>query len=310
MIFGIGSCWMGQPISFRFSNHQKPNRMSQIKGKCIMVAQEKGHITETLRKGVEYQFSKSFVEKIKQHGYTIINPADPANPIRMKEETFNLYFQEVDPNALAEAKKEPAQQAAPEVKQEPAAEQEQPVSRPSIKPATTATPKTVAVAEHPKPMFIGMESLIDNMDMIESITFTPQKDNNLMVTVKVKPDLDFSVTGVPEKIMEDFPVMLKELFSIKAKVNTLNELIERRIELERQKELEAKKEKAAPAAKKSTATAAKKEEPKKEEPKKGTDKENTLFDQKNEKPTVESSEPEPLDQGGDGIDANDEEDWG
>lgn len=285
--------------------------MSKLKGKCILVAQEKGHVTETLKKGDEYLFTKVYVEKINQHGYVIINPADPANPIRMKEETFNLFFEEINDEddkqvqqeekgteKVVENKKPEKEEAVEEKKDKAAPENDAGKERKDflIKGPTP---------EISTPIFTGIEVIMENMDMIENIMFTPNVDKNLTVTVKIKPDLAFSVTGVPEKIVGNMPSMLNELFSVKGKVQALNELIERRIELEKKKELESKKEDA-----KNKASTAKKENVKK---KTSTDKKEEpkeLFD-KNEKAEDTKAEDTPKDEAKDVelFDADNKEDW-
>lgn len=271
--------------------------MTAIKGECVLVAQEKNHATEKFEKGKLYKFTKQIIPSLNQYGYIIINDDDPGKPLKMKEETFNLYFKEADPNS---SKKEENHEEDKEENQEPDSSKENKtspsISGPKKKSEEKIDGKTKIVKEKEvlnedvNPL-MSIASIVDHLDSIKSIQFIPRDDKNLTVVVNIHPDITFTDTGVPEKILRNFPEMIEGLFSLEAKIANLNDVIEERLEAEKSKLNETKASNTSSSKDKKTSTAKDASAKSKSKETSEKAKESDLFNQKQqEKKAAEKKE--------------------
>lgn len=260
--------------------------MTAIKGECVLVAQEKNHATEKFEKGKLYKFTKQIIPSLNQYGYIIINDDDPSKPLKMKEETFNLYFKEADPNSSENEEKRKEKR---EEDQEPDSLKENKtspsISGPKNKSEEKIDSKTKIIKEKEvlnedvNPL-MSIASIVNHLDLIKSIQFIPRDDKNLTVVVNIHPDITFTDTGIPEKILRKLPEMIEGLFSLESKIANLKDVIEERLEVEKSKLNETKasktsssKDKKAPTTKDASTKSKSKETSEKA-------KEGDLFNQK------------------------------
>ena len=219
--------------------------MAKIKGFCLLKkkSDDANAACNKLIVGKRYGFEKEEVPGIGM-GYTVI---DGATLVRLKQSSFDVYFEEIPQEAGQKPVEEKS--AVAEIK------------GPGIEKGAAVKPSGTAVIFD----LSGWESVCD---IIEKLTLTPSttqpKKIDLLITIK--PGIDVTMFGSAQEIMMNVLPQIKEFISIKAKVADLQALIEQKISLEKEavklaekkvadaKKPDVKKEDAVKTTTKTTAT--------------------------------------------------------
>lgn len=222
--------------------------MSKVKGICVLLkhSDDANAPVNKLTVGKQYGFEKELINAAIGYGYTVINGADP---LKLKQSSFDLYFKEVPAEAQAGNTEKKADTAikGPSTEKSNAGAEE-------LKPRVLTTGQPVA---------FDLSSWKSVSDIINFITLTPspvQKDK-IDVLISIKPDINVTLFGTAEEVMMKILPDIKEFVSVKSKVADLQMLIEKKIALEKEAvklaEEKVKEAKKKPEAAKTTDKASK-----------------------------------------------------